>query len=90
MNTKKPSDYRGYPFASVTKTSECETVARNIMTMMQRNGDEFQLITPEIYRAERLKNGATDKAVDRELPFYNRVIDYMVSPESVEKFCPSW
>lgn len=87
---KKPSDYRGFPFGSIAKNNQSETIARNIMTIMHRNGDEFQPVSAEMYRTERLKDGATDKAIDGEMHYYNSVIEHMQSPETVEAFCKGW
>lgn len=54
----KPSFFSSkYPWDSVFGKSECETIAQNIMKILQRTGDEFRTLSFEEYKDERLKDG---------------------------------
>ena len=52
----KPSDFLEYPWNSVTKNSEYETIALNIMVILKRTGDEFRELSFDEYKTERLKD----------------------------------
>jgi len=82
-----PSDFTRSPFDSVLKNRESETVARNIMVILSRTGNEFRLLPWEEYKQERIKDG---NFTESEKQYFDRVAGFCVSAESAKAFCPSW
>lgn len=72
---------------SVSQNSETETVARNIMIILSRTGDEWRRLTWEEYETERRKDGEFS-AVERH--YFDQVIDYCVSAQTANLFCKHW
>ncbi len=83
----KPSNFCSTPFDSVLKNSECETVARNIMMILSRTGDEFRLLSWDEYKEHRTKDG---NFTESEKQYFDRVVGFCVSAESAKAFCQSW
>ncbi len=87
MSSLKPSNYTTHPMSSVSKEWEAEQIARNIMTILWRTGDEWRPLTWEEYRTERQKDGNFS---EMERPYFDRVIGYCKSAEDADRFCSSW
>lgn len=85
----KPSDYKQFPFGSVSQNSETETVALNIMIILSRTGDIFRPLTWAEYKSERSKNRDSD-AVDREHGYFNDALPYCKSPITAARFADAW
>lgn len=85
-----PSQFKAQPWGSVTQKSECETVARNVMVMLSRTGNQWRELTPEEYLQERVKDGASLSDAQWELPYFRRVVQYTISPEAAREFSPAW
>jgi hypothetical protein len=83
----KPSNFLGHPWDSVLKNNESETIARNIMAILKRTGDEWRLLTWEEYSEERKKDGSF---TERERAYFDRVVGFCGSAESAEAFAPGW
>lgn len=82
-----PSDYTFAPWGSVFGKSECETIARNIMVILKRLGDNWIPLTWEQYKEERLKDG---EFTESEKRYFDIVIDYCKDPESAAMVSPMW
>ncbi len=83
----KPSDFTKYPFDSVLQNNECETVARNIMVILRRTGDEFRILSWGEYKQERVKDGGFTMS---EKDYFDRVAGFCVAAESAQAFSPAW
>ena len=83
----KPSNYTGNPMGSVSKNWESEKIARNIMVILSRTGNEWRPITWEEYQAERRMDGGFSES---EKLYFDRVISYCKSAEDADRFCSSW
>jgi hypothetical protein len=84
----KPSFFSSkYPWCSVFNRAEYEIVAKNIMTILKRTGDEFRELTYEEYEKERLKDGKYSKG---EQQYFERVIDFCKSADKAKKFSEKW
>jgi hypothetical protein len=83
----KPSNFTCYPWDSILQKSECETIAQNIMKILQRTGDKFRPINFKEYKIERIKDGNFS---DREEEYFNQVIMFCTDSESALKFSSSW
>jgi len=84
---KKPSDFTNHPFDSVFKSTEHETIARNIMVILKRTGNKFRPLTWDEYKAERLKDGNFSP---REVSYFNEVHEYCVSGDTARLFSKAW
>lgn len=84
---QKPSDFTTYPFGSVFNKSEYETIARNVMTILSRTGNEFRGMCWTEYKKERLKDGDFSEG---EKSFFIQVMPYCVSSKQAKKFSKSW
>lgn len=82
----KPSDFTNYPWDSVTKKSEVEVVARNIMIILKRTGDKFLNLSWDEYRKELTKD---DQVPDRKM-YFDKAIKYCQSPKTAKSFSPEW
>ena len=87
MKDKKPSDFMKHPFESVLKQIEPEVIARNIMVILKRTGNEFRELTWEEYKEERLKDG--DFSMGEE-GLFNQVIEYCKSEATAAIFSKEW
>lgn len=87
MTTLKPKDFNTFPWGSVKGTSEHETVAQNIMAILQRTGNKFRHLSWEEYKEERIKDGNFS---EREKGYFLDVYDFCVSPQTAVLFSPTW
>lgn len=83
----KPSNFTQYPFDSLTAKNEGERVARNIMVILSRAGDEFRRLSWDEYKAERLKDG---RFTNGERKYFDQVVHYCGSAEAAARFSPTW
>lgn len=84
----KPSDFtRVSPMGSVLRKAEAEIIARNIMTILSRTGDEWKKLTYDEYKEERLKDGNYSSGEEK---YFNQVIDYCTSPNTAKLFASDW
>lgn len=88
----KPINFYQHPVGSILKKSEAETVAKNIMRILQRTGNEWRKLTWEEYVEERKKDAADDVFgfSEKEKFFFDQVVDYCTSPEKAQEFCSDW
>ena len=84
----KPSNFTMQPWSSVFGKSESETIARNIMVILKRTGDQWRELPWDEYKEERLKDGGFVEWKER--PEFDRVQPYTVSPETAALFSPDW
>lgn len=82
-----PSNFTVQPIASVLRKSEAETIARNIMVILERTGNTFRNLSWEEYKEERLKDG---HFTESEKKYFDQVIDYCASAETARLFSPAW
>ncbi len=82
-----PSDFKKYPWNSVTKNSESETVAKNIMVILSRTGDTFRKLSWDEYKKERQKDG---NFTEREKAYFNKVASWCRTAEQAATFSPVW
>lgn len=75
------------PMGSVLQKSEAETVARNIMVILNRTGNEWRELTPKEYQEERMKDRDWWSG---ELSYFDKVIAYCKSPDIADLFCKNW
>lgn len=87
QNKMNPSDFTKHPYNSVLGKSEAETIARNIMIILKRTGDEFRLLSWNEYKSERLKDGGF---TERERSYFDQVVGFCVSEHSAKAFCSTW
>lgn len=83
----KPSDFTRSPVGSVARKAEAETVARNVMVILSRMGDEFRLLSWDEYKEQRLKDG---NFTEKEKPYFDQVVKFCRSAEAAELFSPAW
>lgn len=84
---KKPSNYTKQPMGSVLQKSEAETVARNIMVILWRTGDEWRDLSIDEYKEERMKDGGWSAFEEH---YFNDVLPYCKSPDTAALFCKGW
>jgi hypothetical protein len=88
--TIKPSDFKkASAMGSVLQKSEAETVARNIMVILARTGDQWRPLTHDEYKAERIKDEGGDYYWMEE-GYFKQVIDYCLNPDTAKLFAPGW
>lgn len=83
----KPSNFLSVAFDSVLKNSECETVARNIMVILNRTGNEWRVLSWDEYKQERLKDG---NFTESEKAYFDKVFGFCTSAEAANAFCKGW
>lgn len=83
----KPSIFIKDPIGSVLQKSESETIARNIMVILQRTGDVFRELTWDEYKQERLKD---KNFYEAENGYFKDVITYCANAERAMCFSPVW
>lgn len=83
----KPSDFKIHPWNSTAGSYEAETVARNIITILARTGDEWRPLDWAEYKAERLEDGNFS---ERERNYFDQVIGYCKSADTAVLFSPTW
>lgn len=84
---KTPSDFKVFPWSSVSKNSETETIAQNIMIILSRTGNEFRELSWDEYKEERLKDGGFS---DRERAYFDKSIGFCKSEDTAVLFSPKW
>jgi hypothetical protein len=82
-----PSNFLKVPFDSVLKNSESETIARNIMVILSRTGNQWRSLSWEEYKEARVKDGNFTQS---ERQYFDKVAGFCVAAESAKAFCPSW
>lgn len=87
---KKPSNYLGYAMGSILQNSESETIARNIMVVLSKMGDTFKELTFEQYSEARRADGASERDMMLEKPYFEKVSPHCVSAETADAFCKGW
>lgn len=75
------------PWDSVLQNSESEVVARNIMIILARTGNQFRMLTWEEYFFERHHDGNFNYLEER---YFDLVIDYFKSADTARLFSPVW
>ena len=83
----KPSNFMQQPVGSNAQKSEAETVARNIMVILWRTGDQFRKLSWDEYKAERQKDGNFS---EKEHAYFDQVIGYCKSADTAALFSPVW
>jgi hypothetical protein len=84
----KPSDICTiFPLGSITKNSESEILALNIINILARTGDKWRLLTFDEYFKERNLDGKYE-AEERDL--FEKVVHYTISPLRASSFCKAW
>jgi len=84
---KTPKDFTDKPTNSILQKSETETIARNIMVILERTGNTFRPISWGEYKEERRKDG---NFTESELKYFNAVSPYCQSQKIAELFSPAW
>lgn len=87
MKKTKPSNFKKYPWNSVLQKSESETIAANIMVILERTGNKFRPLTWTEYKKERLKDG---NFTELEKGYFEEVIPYCKSADTAQLFSKSW
>lgn len=87
MRRIRPSQFIENPMDSVLKKSESETVARNIMTILDRTGDIFRDLTFDEYKQERVKDG---RFSENEKFYFDKIISYLKSADTARLFSDFW
>ena len=72
---------------SVLQNSESETIARNIMKILERTGDSFRPLSYGEYKEERLKDKNFNEG---EQYYFEKVIAYCENPSTAQLFCDDW
>lgn len=83
----KPSDFTNQPYNSALQKTEAEIVARNVMVILKRTGNEFRKLTWEEYTEERKKDG---NFTESEKQYFDKVIPYCEAPMTARLFSPEW
>jgi len=83
----KPSNFLNFPFSSIFKNCECETIALNIMLILKRLGDEFKQLSWEEYKIERLKDKGFS---NEEKKYFDKVVMFCSSADQARKFSRVW
>lgn len=68
--------------ASIFQNSEHETIALNIIKILESTGDTWRKLGWLEYPDPNFTMG--------EKYYFDRVIDYTISPDTAKLFCPSW
>ena len=83
-----PKDFLGLPTnESIERTFEIEVVARNIMVILHRLGNEIRYLTWEEYKEQRLVDGSFK---EKEESYFDLANAYFGSVAQVKSFCPEW
>jgi len=84
-----PSDFADTrPMESVLRCYEGEAVARNIMTILRRNGNAWRKLPWAEYRRERIADGNFSEYDER--PWFDKTLRYTISPLAAVAFSPAW
>lgn len=83
-----PSVFTKQPWGSRAGKTEAETVARNIMVIRKRNGDEWPLTWAQ-YEAGREKDGGAGCALC-ERGYFDEIIKMIPDAVGAIAFCEGW
>ena len=83
----KPSNYTTHPVESIVGKWEAEKIARNIMVILSRTGNEWRQLSWQEYQEERQKDGGFTQM---EQSYFEQVVSYCTSAEDANRFCSSW
>ena len=83
----KPSDFNILPTSSIYWKFDDEVVARNIMAILARTGNEWRTLSFDEYKQERLKDS---NWYDIEEYHFKRVNDYCRTEKAERLFSPTW
>ena len=83
----KPSDFLSHPYDSVFKKNETETVARNIMAILSRTGNDWRNLSWDEYKSIRFVDG---NFTESEKKYFDLVVGYCVSEYDARAFSPNW
>lgn len=83
----KPSLFTDLPYGSVLQKTEAEIVARNIMQILSRTGNEFRSLTWNEYESERLKDGEFSAY---EKKYFDQVLPYCKDADRASMFSSVW
>ena len=88
QTTTQPSDLiKKYPFESVFGKAEYETIALNIMRILERTGNTWRKLSYDEYETERLKDSNYSK---QEEMYFEQVLKYTENPIMAAKFSDDW
>lgn len=82
-----PSEFNKHPWSSVLQKTEAEVVARNIMVILSRTGDEWRELGWEEYVEERMKDTGFSQM---ERQYFDKAISYTKSEAAARSFCDAW
>jgi hypothetical protein len=88
MKKTRPSDFTNYPWSSIKQSSEWESIAQNIMEVMEERGDDFALgLTLEQYVEHRRQKGhQTNISAEN----FEDIMQYCQSAERAKLFSKEW
>lgn len=82
-----PEDFTVQPMNSIRRKSEAETVARNIMVILARNGNKWRLLGWNEYETERRKDGDFTMS---EQSYFDAVYIHTETEQAARRFSPVW
>ncbi len=82
-----PGNFTEFPYSSIERKVEAETIAVNIMVILQRTGNIFRKLSWKEYKKERLKDG---EFTESEHEYFDKVIDYCKSVDTAKLFSKVW
>lgn len=89
-----PSKIKGiFPWGSLFRNSESETVAQNIAKILARTGDTFRPLPKEEYTSECEKDGNKGKVLygDYKCPYnYDHIAKYLETGETAALVSEDW
>lgn len=77
----------GYPWGSIFRNCETETIAANVMVILGRTGNTFRDLSWDEYMVERKKDSGFSEI---ERGYFEKVKPYCMSPEMAMSFSPTW
>ena len=83
----QPSNFINHPYDSVSQHMETEIVARNIMVILSRTGNEWRKLSWEEYQTERMRDGGFTGLEFKE---FEAAVNYCTSEEQARTFSPAW
>ncbi len=84
---RTPKDFTNHPCGSISQKCEAETVAQNIMIILERTGNKFRKLSLREYKSERLKD---DNYTFMEELYFKNVSKYCISEKKALEFCKNW
>jgi len=85
---KNPSDFaKIFPYSSVARSNETETVARNIMVILSRTGNVWRELSWKEYTEQRDIDGNWSQ---REKFYFDKAVDYCKSADTAKLFSGEW